>query len=59
VPSAVRVERVAVPASSTTGVLRKGVLYLLDVYAKSEKEDLTDAETREIRELIAALEAET
>jgi hypothetical protein len=39
-------------------VLRKGVLYLLDVYAKSEKEDLTDAETREIRKLIAALEAE-
>jgi hypothetical protein len=39
-------------------VLRKGVLYLLDVYAKSEKEDLTDADTREIRRLIATLEAE-
>jgi hypothetical protein len=37
---------------------RRGVLYLLDVYAKSAKEDLTDAEKREIRNLIAALEAE-
>jgi hypothetical protein len=37
---------------------RKGMLYLLDVYAKSAKEDLTDAEKREIRNLIAALEAE-
>jgi hypothetical protein len=37
---------------------RSGVLYLLDVYAKSAKEDLTDAEKREIRNLIAALEAE-
>ena len=37
---------------------RRGVLYLLDVYAKSAKEDLTDAEKREIRTLIAALEAE-
>jgi hypothetical protein len=38
---------------------RKGMLYLLDVYAKSAKEDLTDAEKREIRNLIAALEAES
>jgi hypothetical protein len=37
---------------------RRGTLYLLDVYAKSAKEDLTDAEKREIRNLIAALEAE-
>ena len=37
---------------------RRGVHYLLDVYAKSAKEDLTDAEKREIRTLIAALEAE-
>jgi hypothetical protein len=37
---------------------RRGMLYLLDVYAKSAKEDLTDAEKREIRNLIAALEAE-
>ena len=36
---------------------RRGMLYLLDVYAKSAKEDLTDAEKREIRNLIAALEA--
>jgi hypothetical protein len=39
-------------------VTHRGVLYLLDVYAKSAKEDLTDAEKREIRNLIAALEAE-
>jgi len=39
-------------------VTRKGVLYLLDAYAKSAKEDLTDAEKREIRKLTAALEAE-
>ncbi len=30
----------------------------MDVYAKSAKEDLTDAEQREIRKLIAAIEAE-
>jgi hypothetical protein len=36
----------------------RGVLYLLDVYAKNAKEDLTDAEKREIRNIIAALEAE-
>ena len=39
-------------------VTRRGVLYLIDVYAKSEKEDLTDAERREIRNLVATLEAE-
>ena len=39
-------------------VTRRGVLYLIDVYAKSEKEDLTDAERHEIRKLVAALEAE-
>jgi hypothetical protein len=39
-------------------VSRRGALYLIDVYAKSEKEDLADAEKREIRRLIAALEAE-
>jgi hypothetical protein len=32
--------------------------YLIDIYAKNEKEDLTDAERREIRKLVAALEAE-
>ncbi len=37
---------------------RRAELYLLDVYAKSAKEDLTDAEKREIRNLIAALEAQ-
>ncbi len=39
-------------------VTRRAVLYLLDVYAKSAKEDLTDAERREIRRLIATIEAE-
>jgi mRNA-degrading endonuclease RelE of RelBE toxin-antitoxin system len=37
---------------------RRGVLYLIDAYAKSEKENLTDAETREIRKLVAALDAQ-
>jgi hypothetical protein len=39
-------------------VTRRGVLYLIDIYAKNEKEDLTDAERREIRKLVAALETE-
>ena len=39
-------------------VSRHGVIYLIDIYAKNEKEDLTDAERREIRKLVAALEAE-
>ena len=39
-------------------VLRRGVLYLLDVYAKSGKENLSDGEKHEIRKLIAAIEAE-
>jgi hypothetical protein len=39
-------------------VTRRGVLYLLDVYAKSAKEDLIDAEKHEIRKLVAAIEAQ-
>ena len=39
-------------------VTRRGVLYLIDVYANSENEDLTNAERHEIRKLVAALEAE-
>lgn len=39
-------------------VTRRAVLYLLDVYAKSAKEDLTDAEKHEVRKLVAAIEAE-
>jgi hypothetical protein len=39
-------------------VTRRGVVYLIDAYAKSEKENLTDADTRQIRKLIAALEAQ-
>jgi mRNA-degrading endonuclease RelE of RelBE toxin-antitoxin system len=39
-------------------VSRRGVVYLIDIYAKSEKEDLADAQRREIRKLVVALEAE-
>jgi len=39
-------------------VSRRGVIYMIDIYAKSEKEDLTDAERREIHKLVVALEAE-
>jgi hypothetical protein len=39
-------------------ITRKGVLYLLDVYAKSAKENLTDAERHEIRKLVTALDAQ-
>ena len=39
-------------------VTRRDVLYLLDVYAKSATEDLSDAEKQEIRQLIAAIEAQ-
>jgi hypothetical protein len=38
-------------------VIRRDVLYLIDIYAKSAKEDLTDAEKKEIRRLTTALEA--
>ena len=33
------------------------VIYLLDVYAKGEKEDLTDDDKTEIRKFIEALKA--
>lgn len=36
----------------------RGVLYLLDVYAKNAKENLTDADKKDLRALIAALEGE-
>jgi hypothetical protein len=39
-------------------VNRRDVLYLLDIYAKSAKEDLTDAEKHEIRRLVAAIETQ-
>jgi hypothetical protein len=38
-------------------VIRRDVLYLIDIYAKSAKEDLTDAERQEIRQLATKLEA--
>jgi len=46
------------PATRYFVASRRGVIYLIDVYAKSEKEDLTDGERREIRKLVVALEAE-
>src|SRR5712691_11604810 len=39
-------------------VTRRGAVFLLDAYAKSEKENLTDAEASEIRKLIATIEAQ-
>jgi hypothetical protein len=36
----------------------RGTLYLLDIYAKNAKEDLTSADKQEIRRRIAALTAE-
>ncbi|HYB55812.1 MAG TPA: addiction module toxin RelE, partial [Alphaproteobacteria bacterium] len=38
-------------------VVRRGVLYLIDVYAKSAKEDLTNVDKKEICRLTGALEA--
>ncbi|MBI1777369.1 MAG: type II toxin-antitoxin system RelE/ParE family toxin [Proteobacteria bacterium] len=35
----------------------RDVLYLIDIYAKNDKEDVTNAEKQEIRRLTAALEA--
>src|SRR3989442_1663508 len=40
-------------------VTSRGVLYLLDVYAKSAKEDFTDAERRENRKLLAAIQTQS
>ena len=39
-------------------VTARGVLYLLDAYAKSAKEDLSDGERHEIRKLISAIETQ-
>jgi mRNA-degrading endonuclease RelE of RelBE toxin-antitoxin system len=39
-------------------VVRGDMLYLIDVYAKGKKEDLSNAQRNEIRELIEELEAE-
>lgn len=36
----------------------RGTLYLLDVYAKNRKENLTDADKKELRSVIEALKAE-
>jgi len=38
-------------------MVRRDVVYLIDVYAKNVKEDLTDADKQEVRKLTAALEA--
>jgi len=37
----------------------RGALYLLDIYSKRAKEDLTDAEKRDIRRCLEAIEAES
>lgn len=37
----------------------RGVLFLINIYAKNEKEDLTDADKKEARRLVANLQAET
>jgi mRNA-degrading endonuclease RelE of RelBE toxin-antitoxin system len=39
-------------------MIRGDAIYLLDVYAKGEREDLSDDQKNKIRELIEALEAE-
>jgi hypothetical protein len=39
-------------------VTKRGAVYLIDVYAKNEKEDLTDAEIRQVRKIVAALEGQ-
>jgi hypothetical protein len=39
-------------------VSRRGVICFIDIYAKNEKEDLTDAESRQIRKRVATLDAE-
>ena len=36
----------------------EGALLLITIYAKNEKEDLTDADKKEIRQAVAALKAE-
>jgi hypothetical protein len=33
-----------------------GIVYMLDIYAKNEKADLTPADKRELREIISFLE---
>ena len=38
--------------------MARDTLFLLDVYAKNEKENLTDADKKEIRRALAALRAE-
>lgn len=39
-------------------LVRGDRLYLMDIYGKSAKEDLTDADKSRIRETVAAIEAE-
>ncbi len=36
----------------------RGVVYLLDIYAKSAKETLTDADKKALRAIVAALDAQ-
>lgn len=39
-------------------VVAGDAIYLIDIYAKGEKEDLSDGQRNEIRKLIEAIEAE-
>jgi hypothetical protein len=38
--------------------MARDTLFLLDVYAKNEKEDMTGADKKEVRRILAALRAE-
>jgi hypothetical protein len=61
-----RKARIALPGRGKRGGARviyfvltaRGALYLLDIYAKNAKEDLTSADKQEIRRRIEALAAE-
>ena len=35
---------------------RAGIVYMLDIYAKNEKADLTPADKRELRSIVSVLE---
>jgi mRNA-degrading endonuclease RelE of RelBE toxin-antitoxin system len=61
-----RKARIALPGRGKRGGARviyfvltaRGTLYLLDIYAKNAKEDLTSADKQEIRRRIEAIAAE-
>ncbi|HEY3848608.1 MAG TPA: type II toxin-antitoxin system RelE/ParE family toxin [Acetobacteraceae bacterium] len=61
-----RKARIALPGRGKRGgarviyfvLTKRGALYLLDIYAKNAKEDLTSADKHEIRRRIEAIAAE-